>query len=241
MTADLARRLAAGPAHFPHSLDLATDRLLLIETTEAELSAASFLDQRLITPATKGAWAAMADVVATDPSAMERSSKIMLDAMYRNEEFRNYAFPKVVAPPLITTYHKAMRYGLHADAAFMPIGQRPLRADLSCTLFLSDPDSYEGGALRVVLGSREVLFRLRAGSLVLYPSTTLHEVTPVTSGERRVGLTFIESRIADAERREWLYELNEVAALEGLGMERENFMRLQRIQQNQLRHWSDPG
>ena len=65
MTADLARRLAAGPAHFPHSLDLATDRLLLIETTEAELSAASFLDQRLVTPATKGAWAAMTDVVAT--------------------------------------------------------------------------------------------------------------------------------------------------------------------------------
>ena len=198
---------------------------------------ATFVDGRISNPHNT----AKNNLHMDDPSAMERSSKIMLDAMYRNEEFRNYAFPKVVAPPLITTYHQAMRYGLHADAAFMHIGQRPLRADLSCTLFLSDPDSYEGGALRVVLGAREVQFRLRAGSLVLYPSTTLHEVTPVTSGERRVGLTFIESRIADAERREWLYELNEVAALEGLGMERENFMRLQRIQQNLLRHWSDPG
>jgi len=76
---------------------------------------------------------------------------------------------------------------------------------------------------------------------MLYPSTTLHEVTPVTRGVRLVGITFIESRIADPEHREWLYELNEVAALEGLRMSRENYTRLQRIQQNLLREWGDPS
>ncbi|HET8613471.1 MAG TPA: Fe2+-dependent dioxygenase [Sphingomonas sp.] len=174
-----------------------------------------------------------------DQQAQQRSSQIMAEALYAHEEFRNYAFPKVIAPPLITAYRPGMRYGLHADAAFMQIGPRRLRSDLSCTIFLSPLDSYEGGALRIQLGSHEVLVRAPAGSLILYPSTTLHEVTPVTRGERRVGLTFIESRIADPERREWLYELNEVAALEGLGMSAENFTRLQRVQQNLLRAWSD--
>ena len=174
-----------------------------------------------------------------DAEAGARSSQIMIDAILRSADFRNYAFPKIVAPPLITAYHEGMYYGPHSDAAFMQLGQRALRSDLSCTLFLSDPASYDGGALRIDLSGTEVDIRLPAGSLIVYPSTTLHQVTPVTRGERRVGLTFVESRVADPERREWLYELNEVAALEGLTMRRESFIRLQRIQQNLLRHWGD--
>ena len=174
-----------------------------------------------------------------DAAENQRSATIMLEAMRRNEEFRHYAFPKVIAPPLITAYKVGMHYGLHGDAAFMQIGPRSLRSDLSCTLFLSDPATYEGGALQISLSGTEVSIRLPAGSMILYPSTTLHEVTAVTRGERRVGLTFIESRIADPDRREWLYELNEVAALEGLTMQRENFVRLQRVQQNILREWAD--
>ena len=196
---------------------------------------ATFVDGRISNPHNT----AKQNLHLNDQSALQRSSKIMIDALHRNEEFRDYAFPKVIATPLVTSYRQAMRYGLHADAAFMQIGPRALRADLSCTIFLSPLDSYEGGALRIDLGGGEVAFRLPPGSLILYPSTTMHEVTPVTRGERRVGLTFIESRIADPVRREWLYELNEVAALEGLGMDPANFMRLQRVQQNLLRHWGD--
>jgi PKHD-type hydroxylase len=174
-----------------------------------------------------------------DAAAIQRSGKIMADALFHHPEFLEFAFPKVLAPPLITKYGPAMRYGLHADAAFMQIGQRPLRADLSCTIFLSDPASYEGGALQIVLGTSTVEIKLAAGSAIFYPSNTMHQVLPVTRGERRVGLTFIESQIANPEHRDWLYELNEVAALEGLTMKPENFMRLQRIQQNLLRAWSD--
>jgi PKHD-type hydroxylase len=110
---------------------------------------------------------------------------------------------------------------------------------LSCTIFLSDPDSFEGGALRIQLGSREIRFRGEAGSAIVYPSSMLHEVEPVTKGERLAGITFIQSRIADQFRRELLYELNEVAALEGLKMEPENFTRLQLVQRNLLHHWGD--
>lgn len=196
---------------------------------------AQFVDGRVSNPNSK----IKHNLHLHDQAAMQRSSKIMGDALYRNEEFRNFAFPKVIAPPLITKYSAAMHYGLHADAAFMQLGQRALRADISCTIFLTDLARYDGGALRVTMGSSEVHIRLPAGSAILYPSTTLHEVTPVTRGERRVGLTFVESRIANTERREWLYELNEVVALEGLGMAPENFTRVQRIQQNLLRHWGD--
>ena len=104
-----------------------------------------------------------------------------------------------------------------------------LRSDLSCTIFLNDPASYEGGALRIQLGTREERFRGAPGSAIVYPSTTMHEVEAVTKGERFVAITFIQSRIADGFRRELLYELNEVAALEGLGMAPENFARLQLI------------
>lgn len=196
---------------------------------------AQFVDGRISNPHNT----AKQNLHLHDQSVMQRSAKILADALYRHEEFLNFAFPKVIAPPLLTKYGSAMRYGLHADAAFMQLGPRALRADISCTIFLSDPATYDGGALHVRLGTSDLHIRLAAGSCILYPSTTLHEVTPVTRGERRVGLTFIESRIANAEQREWLYELNEVAALEGLGMQPENFTRLQRIQQNLLRHWGD--
>jgi PKHD-type hydroxylase len=132
-----------------------------------------------------------------------------------------------------------MRYGAHADAAFLQLGDMPLRSDLSCTIFLNDPKSYEGGALRIQLGTRDIRFRGAPGTAIVYPSDMLHEVEPVTKGERLVAITFIQSRIADRSRRELLYELNEVAALEGLRMAPENFTRLQLVQANLLRRWGD--
>ena len=142
---------------------------------------------------------------------------------------------------MLTRYRLGHAYGLHSDAAFMPIGERPLRSDLSCTLFISPPEAYQGGELCIQLGSQTVRLKGAAGSAVVYPSDTLHQVTAVTGGERIVGLTFIESRIADASRRNLLYELNEVAALEGLSMSPEGFSRLQHVQMGLLRLWGDAG
>jgi PKHD-type hydroxylase len=142
-------------------------------------------------------------------------------------------------PPLMTRYTPDMRYGAHADAAFLQLGNMSVRSDLSCTIFLGDPGTYEGGALRIQLGTRDMRFKGEAGTAIVYPSDMLHEVEPVTKGERWVAITFIQSRIADTPRRELLYELNEVAALEGLNMAPENFTRLQLVQSNLLRQWGD--
>lgn len=172
-------------------------------------------------------------------SAYERSSQLLGGALMRTAEFIDFAFPVALAPPMMTRYRPSMKYGPHADSAFIQLPGATIRSDLSCTIFLNDPGSYEGGDLQLRLGDAELKFKLKPGEAIVYPSDTFHQVLPVTSGERLVAITFIQSRIQDPFRRYMLYELNEVAALEGLKMDVENFGRLQLIQQNLLRYWSD--
>ena len=201
-------------------------------------SRSTFIDGRITNPHSK---VKNNDQLDYGDQAYAESSRMLAGALQRNETFRNFALPKLMAPPMLTRYGRGKNYGLHSDAPFLPIGERPLRSDLSCTIFISAPDTYEGGALSVLLGTRRVEFKGAAGSAIIYPSTTLHEVTPVTAGDRIVGLTFIESRIGSQTQRELLHELNEVAALEGLSMSHENYTRLQHVQSSLFRLWADAG
>jgi PKHD-type hydroxylase len=143
-----------------------------------------------------------------------------------------------MAPPLLARYEPGMKYGPHADAAFLPFPDRALRSDVSCTVFLSDPRTYEGGELLIHLGVRALPLKGASGSAILYPSTTLHEVAPVRSGQRLVSLTFIESEIPDEQERAILFELGEISALEGNTMNWVNRMRLEVVRQNLTRKWS---
>ena len=174
-----------------------------------------------------------------DATAYQKSSDLLRQALIRNDEFRNFAFPFALAPPLITRYKPGMKYGAHADAAFLQMPGQTIRSDLSCTIFLNEPESYDGGALHVRLGDGDLRFKLEPGEAVVYPSDTFHEVEPVTRGERLVAITFIQSRVPDPFRRNLLYDLNEVAALEGNTMDPQNFSRLQLVQQNLLRYWGE--
>ena len=175
-----------------------------------------------------------------DQAVYQKSAQILGAALTRSEEFREFAFPAVVAPPLITRYKPGMKYGLHTDAAFLNMSPTlRLRPDLSCTIFLNDPASYEGGSLHIRLGDADLRFKLQPGEAVVYPSDTLHEVEPVTKGERLVAICFIQSQIQDPFRRNLLFNLNEVAALEGLNMKHENYTMLQLVQAQLLRYWGD--
>ena len=198
-------------------------------------ASANFVDGRISNPHSR----VKQNLQLDDEAAYQRSSQILTQALYGQEEFRNFAFPVAMLPPLMARYTPDMRYGAHADAAFLQLGDIGLRSDLSCTIFLNEPKAYEGGALRIQLGTRDISFKGEAGSAVLYPSDMLHEVERVTAGERLVAITFIQSRIPDNFRRETLYELNDVAALEGLRMAPDNYTRLQLVQANLLRHWGD--
>ena len=174
-----------------------------------------------------------------DPSAYQTSSELLRQALARSDEFRNFAFPFALAPPMMTRYKPGMKYGAHADSAFIQLPAGTIRSDLSCTVFLNEPEEYEGGELHIRLGDADLSFKLKPGEAVVYPSDTLHQVVPVTRGERLVAITFIQSRVADPFRRNLLFDLNEVAALEGLKMDPDNYSRLQLVQQNLLRHWAD--
>ncbi len=174
-----------------------------------------------------------------DPAAYQKSSELLKQALTRTPEFLEFAFPVAMAPPMMTRYKPGMKYGAHADAAFIQLPGATIRSDLSCTIFLNDPADYDGGDLHLRLGDAELTFKLKPGEAIVYPSDTFHQVVPVTRGERLVAITFIQSRVQDPFRRNTLYELNEVAALEGLKMDPENYGRLQLIQQNLLRYWSD--
>jgi len=198
-------------------------------------AAAKFVDGRISNPHSK----VKNNLQLHDQAAYQRSSQLIMQSLMAHEDFRNFAFPVAMLPPLMTRYTPDMHYGAHADAAFLGVNNVTIRSDLSCTIFLNDPSSYEGGALRIQVGTRELRFKGAPGTAIVYPSTTLHEVERVTKGERFVAITFIQSRIPDTFRRELLYELNEVAALEGLRMAPENYTRLQLVQANLLRYWGE--
>jgi len=166
------------------------------------------------------------------------SARIVADAFSRSRPFHEFAYPRHLAPPLLARYEVGMHYGAHADTAFMHFGGGLHRSDLSATVWLTPPASYDGGELVVHLGTRPVAIKGEPGSVVVYPSTQLHEVTPVRRGQRLVSITFIESMVPDEFQRTQLYDLSEVAALEGLKMDWENRIRLEAVRNNLLRLWA---
>ncbi len=168
----------------------------------------------------------------------KQAAQIALSAIQRSESARNFALPKRVALPVLTRYGIGMTYGAHIDSAFLPGAPEPMRSDVSCTLFISDPASYQGGELIVYLGSEEVRIKGGAGQAVFYASTSVHQVAPVTAGERLVMITFIESQVADPMQRDILYSLGEVRALEGLKMDWRNRTQLEYAIANLQRMWA---
>ncbi|MEQ1865434.1 MAG: Fe2+-dependent dioxygenase [Micropepsaceae bacterium] len=194
-----------------------------------------FVDGRVTNPAnlTKN----NQQVDYADPKYAE-SAQIVNVALARSREFVDFAMPKRVAPPLLSRYEAGMKYGGHADVAIIQLANGRLRSDLSCTVFIADPSTYEGGELSIMIGDRPLAFKGGPGDAVVYPSTTLHEVVPVRSGQRLVSITFIESYIPDQHQRTQVYELNELAALAGVTMSWEHRVRLDVVRQNLMRMWS---
>lgn len=194
-----------------------------------------FVDGRVTNPANTTKQNLQAD--HADPRFTE-TVQVVQAAIMRSQEFMDFAMPKRIAPPLLSRYEPGMKYGAHADAAIIQVPNGRIRSDLSCTVFVSTPATYDGGELSLVSGNRTLTFKGGAGDAIVYPSTTLHEVKPVRSGQRLVSITFIESLISDQHQRLQVYELNEIAALEGLNMKWENRVRLDVVRQNLMRMWA---
>jgi PKHD-type hydroxylase len=157
-------------------------------------------------------------------------------ALLANEVLVATARPKRLVRLLVSRYETGMAYGAHVDDALMD----GMRTDLSFTLFLSEPDSYDGGELMIEDSSGERAVKLPAGDLVLYPSTTLHRVAPVTRGERLAVVGWVRSLIRDAGQREILLDLETVLReLFGREGKSRTFDLLAKTRTNLLRMWAE--
>ena len=139
------------------------------------------------------------------PGAQEVKA-IVLAGLKRNRAFQDAALPRTIRPPLISRYVEDMNYGWHVDDALMA-GNPKVRSDISITVFLNDPGDYEGGELIVSSPFGEQEIKLPAGAAVVYSSATLHQVAPVTAGERLAAVTWARSYVRDAAQREMLADI----------------------------------
>lgn len=164
--------------------------------------------------------------------------RLVIGAVSECHTLRIAALPRTFRPPVISRYDVGMGYGPHVDDALM--GQPMVRADLSYTLFLRDPETYEGGELVLEDTQGEQAYKLAAGGLLLYPSTYLHRVEAVRSGIRFVAAGWIQSVCREAAHRETLFDLHRLmtAEFERCGKSAE-FDLLAKTRSNLLRLFAD--
>jgi PKHD-type hydroxylase len=167
----------------------------------------------------------------------------VLAALAQHPIFISAALPLKIFPPMFNRYNVGQTYGVHVDNAIrIPSGSSArIRTDLSATLFLTDPEHYDGGELVIEdhYGSQPV--KLTAGSLILYPSTSLHKVTEVTRGQRSCAVFWLQSMVRNNEQRKLLFDLDQsVQSLASEhGHEHHDVMRLSAIYHNLIRQWTE--
>lgn len=148
--------------------------------------------------------------LAKDSPVAQDIGRFIVQKLYQHPQFMAAVLPLRIEPPLFNAYQGGEQYGLHVDGAirFQADGRSPIRTDVSSTLFLTEPEDYDGGELQVLdtYGIHDV--KLPAGDLIVYPSTSLHQVLPVTRGERLCSFFWSQSMVRDAQQRSMLYELD---------------------------------
>ena len=211
-----------------------------LTTVVAELEKATFVDGKL----TAGWHARLVKnntQVQDDGSGfLPKLQTLVHSAIDRHPLFQMAARPKVIRSPLFSRYEPGMSYGTHVDNSLMGIGANRMRSDLSLTLFLSIPETYTGGELVIESTHGEQVFKLPAGSMIVYPSSTLHRVEAVTSGIRLAAVTWVQSLVRDAGDREILFDLDTARQLlfEKSGKTSE-FDLISKSHANLLRKWAE--
>jgi PKHD-type hydroxylase len=195
---------------------------------------------------TSGPQAALAkrnEQLPEDSPQAQEASAIVLEALGRALLFIAAALPLKIYPPLFNRYAGGQTFGTHIDNAIRirPNSEFRVRSDLSATIFLSDPDSYDGGELTVEHNMGVNSVKLPAGHMVLYPASSLHHVEPVTRGTRTASFFWIQSMVREDAARQTLFDLD--TTIQSLTAERGHgdkaVIRLTGIYHNLLRRWAD--
>lgn len=180
--------------------------------------------------------------LSEDAPASRELGDLVLQALGRHPLFLSGALPLKVLPPRFNRYEGGGTYGPHVDAAVFSVPGTPhrVRSDLSATLFLSEPDEYDGGELTVSDTYGEHSVKLPAGDMVLYPGSSLHHVTPVTRGTRLASFFWVQSLVRDDAQRALMLELD--GAIQQLAVDvpgHASLSRLTGVYHNLLRQWSE--
>lgn len=172
------------------------------------LTAATFIDGKLS--------AGMAakrvknnEELSADDTQMQQLNNLVMGSLVQHEAFKAAAIPLRIAAPYYARYSKGMTYGEHVDDPVMGMAGQQYRSDVSTTVFLNEPEDYEGGELVINTSYGKQKIKLKAGSAVVYPSSSLHYVAEVTKGTRLVAVTWSQSMIRDPAKRELLYQMNQ--------------------------------
>jgi len=182
--------------------------------------------------------------LASDGEAARTAGDIVLGALGRNALFQSAALPRRIVPPLFNRYEASdgHRFGEHVDNALRPLpGGGRIRTDVSATLFLSNPADYDGGELVIEDSYGAHSVKLEAGDMILYPSTSLHRVEPVTRGMRLASFFWIESMVREDSQRSLLLDMDAaVRTLAGeVGDAHPAVVALTGTYHNLLRRWAD--
>jgi PKHD-type hydroxylase len=212
-----------------------------VASARALLDKAEWIDGR-VTAGPQSARAKHNQQLPEGSAVAESIGDVILTALQRNALFVSAALPLRVFPPLFNRYQGGHTFGNHVDNAIRQIGStgHRIRTDLSATLFLAEPDEYEGGELTVedTYGVHKV--KLPAGDMVLYPSSSLHSVSPVTRGARVASFFWIQSMIRDDGRRTLLFDLD--VSIQQLSRDvpaHPSVVQLTGVYHNLLRQWSE--
>jgi len=182
--------------------------------------------------------------IPVDSGEARALGEIVLGALARNPSYNSAALPLRVLPPMFNRYDPGMTFGAHVDNSIRTIpgsGGMRMRADVSTTIFLTDPDEYEGGELLVEDSYGAHAVKLPAGHMVVYPASSLHRVVPVTRGSRWGSFFWAQSMVKDDGLRTMLYDLD-VAIIETrrlLGDENAAVLGLVNHYHNLLRRWAE--
>lgn len=205
------------------------------------LSTADWVDGN----ATSGPGAALAKhnrQLPEDGAAARQARVLVQRALAQNGLFLSAALPHAIYPPLFNRYGPGDGFGDHVDNAIRvdPATGQQMRTDLSATLFLTDPDCYDGGDLVVQGAFGQASYKLPAGHMLLYPSSSLHHVTGVTRGERISCFFWVQSMVRDRQAREMLFDLDQsiqhLTADRGAGDA--EVLRLTQLYHNLIRRWA---
>lgn len=177
--------------------------------------------------------------LANDAPQRHRLNTLLVGQLINHPDYQAAALPHRIAVPLFARYTPGMAYGPHIDDPVMGEGDR-YRSDIAITVFLNEPEEYEGGELVIQTTFGEQAFKLPAGDALLYPASSVHEIREVTSGERLVAVTWVQSLIREASHRELLFKLHGAReALMATDPEGETTVAVDQVYVNLVRLWSE--